>query len=109
MRRKPIQRDLCVLYVADLGGWVRAVEMKGKPFRGYFLGSESDRRMQEVMEDVREQGYYEVNGYKYVIEEGSEGKFKTYRVVNPKRKTEFVPVVLPDGTRAVREVYAQHR
>ena len=94
--KKLTQRDLCVFYLAELGGWVRAVELKGRPFRTYYLGSEADRRMQEVMEIVREQGYYEVNGYRYVIEEGSEGKFKTYRVVNPKPKVEFV-TVMRDG------------
>lgn len=90
MRRKLTQRDLAVLYLSDLGGRVRVVTMRGVPFRGTFIGSEVDRRLQEVMEVVREQGYYEVQGHKYVIEEGSEGKFKTYRVVNPKPKVEFV-------------------
>ena len=36
-------------------------------FRGQFIGSQADNRMYEVMEVVREKGYYEVEGKRYVI------------------------------------------
>jgi len=64
--------------------------MKGHESAHGFLGSESDRRMQQVMEDVKRDGYYEVEGLRYVIEEGREGKFKTYRVVSTTEKPKFV-------------------
>lgn len=98
--------DKCVLYLAENGGWVRALEMKGKSFNRGFIGSEADRRMQQVMKDQERDGFYEVEGIRYVIEAGKEGKFKTYRIASstPKPVHKFVSVVLPDGTRAVREV-----
>lgn len=96
--KKLTQRDLCVLYLSQHGGWVKVCELKGKPYKDRFLGSESDRRMIEVMKDVKEKGYYEVNGYRYVIEESSEGKYKTYRVLNPKKNIVYVLEFLPDGS-----------
>lgn len=83
------QRDIGVLYLSDRGGWIKVVTMRGKPYKDWFISSEIDRRMMEVMEIVREQGYYQIGDYKYVIEEGKEGKFKIYRVMNPKPRIEY--------------------
>ena len=86
--KKLTEWDKCVLYLVERGGWVRAVDMKGRESARGFLGSESDRRMQQVMKDQKRDGFYEVEGVRYVIEEGKEGKFKTYRIVSgtPKPK-----------------------
>ena len=87
------QRDLVCQYIATYGGWVRAVEMKGRPFKDQLLGSESDKRCYEIMDEIEEKGYYECLGKRYVIEAGKQGKFKTYRLVSetpaPKEK-EFI-------------------
>ncbi len=100
---KPIQRDLCVLYLAERGDWVRAVELKGKAYKQYFLGSESDRRMQEVMEVVNSgDGKYHIGSTAYTIEQGSEGKFKTYRVIGATKKVQEVEYVMKDGQRFAR-------
>lgn len=88
---KLTQQALCVLYLAERGGWVRVCEMSGKPFMGQFLGSQADKRMYEVMEEVSSNGYFEALGVRYVVEAGKEGKFKTYRIASsaPKPKPVF--------------------
>ena len=100
---KLTQRDLCVLYLFENGGWVRAVELRGKPYKDKFLGSESDRRMIEVMVDVKKCGFYEVGEVKYAIEESSEGKFKTYRARNLTPIVKY-QTVIKDGREVVQKV-----
>lgn len=102
MNKKPTQRDLCVLFLAEQDRWIRAVEMKGKEFGKSFLGSESDRRMMEVMDDVRKRGFYEIGSQRYVIEEGREGKFKMYRIANAFKKPVTDYQLFFENGRAIR-------
>lgn len=105
--KKLTQQDLCVLYLAFRGGWVRVVEMRGIPFRGTFIGSEADKRMYEVMETVQERGYFETEGIRYVVETSKEGKFTTYRVVGSKPRPK--PVYVPNGKGAMVETWPNGR
>ena len=94
------QQQLVCLYLAERRDWVRAVELKGRPFMDQYLGSESDRRAMEIMKVSKEKGFYEINGAKYFLEERRNGKFKEYRVINsiakPVQHVEFKEV---DGER----------
>ena len=89
MAHRLTQRDLAVMYLSEIGGWIRVQTMRGKPFKERFLGGEVDRRMIEVLKIQREQGYYKIGDYQYVIEEGKEGRYKIYRVMNPKPRIEY--------------------
>ena len=86
MKNKITEWDKCVQYLVEHPGWNRVVEMRGRESTLGFIGSEADRRMMQVMDYVKKDGWYELNGIRYFIEEGKEGKFKTYRITGSKQK-----------------------
>lgn len=99
--KKYTQKDLVVLYIAghhQVGNqdWIPAFKLAGQNVKGKFTGSQSDRRMLEVMEVVKNLGYWEVDGIRYRIEQRRNGKYKEYRIKGaeekPKRR-----VILKDG------------
>lgn len=96
---KLTQCDLCVIMLSEQMGWTRVCEMAGRPFRGQFIGSQADKRMWEVMEQIAEKGFYEVECMRYHIEAGRDGKFKTYKVVTstPKPQQQVIQMFSPDG------------
>ena len=106
--KKLTQRDIAVLYLANLGRETRVCEMRGRQTERGWLGSETDKRMYEVMEEVALRGFYEVEGIRYVIEDGKQGKYKTYRVVSaePKPKPVFWVRHPLTGERITTEQYA---
>jgi hypothetical protein len=81
--------DLAVLYIASRSPeWVHAYELKKAPvIKEGKLGSESDRRMQEVFQSA--QGgiaQWDVKGRTYEIQRGGEANDRTYRLVSEEAK-----------------------
>lgn len=105
--KKLTQKDLLVLYLAESGAWQPTFSLKGFESKRGWVGSESDRRLYEVMEMIQKFGYYEVEGVRYVVEERRNGKYKEYRVSNsatkPKQLIAFK--VESDGTRVAVETF----
>lgn len=83
MRKKLTQCDIAVLYIAERKGeWVYAYELKKAPFvNGHHLGSEGDRRAQELFEKEETFAKRTVNDFPYTIERGYEGRYCRYRLV----------------------------
>lgn len=103
---KLTQRDLLVLHLATLESvWQPAFALKGFQTALGWVGSESDRRLYEIMETVRQRDFYEVKGARYVLEERRNGKYKEYRVASskPKPRSHVELVDQPDGSRIAIE------
>ena len=88
--------DKCVLYLIERGGEVRVCEIAGKVVEGQFIGSQADRRMLDIMEDVEKNGYWELRGMRYFIEKGKSGKYVTYKVTGAEHKPRhmFEPLII---------------
>lgn len=99
--------DKCVLYLIERGGEVRVCEMGGKFVRGQIIGSQADKRMYEVMEDVEKKGYYELEGMRYFIKAGKSGKYKTYEITGAEHKPkQHISYIFKDGQRYAQVSYA---
>ena len=96
---KLTEEQKCVLHLAERGGWVRVCEIGGKFVRGQIIGSQADRRLLDVLDDVKKFGFVEVEGNRYVVEASKEGKYKTYRIASsvPKPKQQVVQLFTPEG------------
>lgn len=82
--KRPLQRDLVALYIASRApAWVHARELKASPqIAGGTVGSEGDRRAQEIFAGVQgDTAEWEVQGKKYLIERGGNKKDRQYRLV----------------------------
>jgi hypothetical protein len=107
------QSNLCVLALANKGDWCRAYELErvGVAFSTGIevIGSEADTRLYEIFDkrtpDEGEKSLV-INGDTFTVETkriGGERWWRAY-LTSKKPVRKMVQVVLPDGTRAVREV-----
>ena len=106
------QCDLCILALAQKGGWRRAYELEKYVVNGEMCGSEVDTRLYEVFDkNVADAPSKEVqriiSGDTYTIETKKDGAERWWRAYLSAKKPirKLIDIVLPDGTRAKREVW----
>lgn len=99
MKNKLTQCDLVALYIAQKNGeWVYSYDLKKAPFIthkniSYKIGSEGDRRAQELFEQDQLTTEHSVEGVKIALEREFEGKYRKYRAVGVKTPPRYQIVV----------------
>jgi len=103
---KHTQKQLVALAIAANEGWTPAYTLGNSWIGTEHIGSEADRRAIDVLKEVKQNGYFEVDGKKLVIDSRRNGKYKEYKLVSktePLRYT-YQEFQAPDGTWKRREV-----